>query len=627
MTNIEPAATNGRSAGLFLLPPWLMRLAVIAMLILAGCYTLWAFLDLPAAQDLLLGGTLNLPVVLLATFVVFATALQKQGSLRRGWLFIGTALLLRGLGSVWWTYRQLVLQIEPFTDAMALLYIFLPLVLIVGFSFLPRLPLLAGQRRRVVLDVGLLVLFGASFLWAAFFADGLAGTTGWPLILALLNPLLDVLLLAVILVFASQATGPRLSLMAALVGLLLLVVADVSFNLARFTGVYQVGAPLDALAIWPQVCLALSAYWNLENSKSDDQNKIMGNTPLLSNLENLLYPVALITFGIISVKINFAWAQATNFPLVLIGLASILVTSLLLRQRLALHDNALLAQELQHLNATLEARVQERSLLLEESRQQLIASENLAGIGRLTAGLAHEINTPLATALATVRESRQLAAEYSASIGLASVSQADHLELANELAARLADTQISLDRLGEFVRRVREQTRRVSSGIERFDPAVVVQEALYLLGHEARRYGVDVVFHAPEKEFLLYGDSMRFSQVVTNLVSNAIHACEKQPDQATNQRHGRVEVSMACVYSEMLLWVHDNGIGISSEQQQHIFKPLFSTKSQGTGLGLAIVGDIVSGHFGGSIAVESLVGEGTTFTVRFALAPQATAPA
>jgi signal transduction histidine kinase len=614
MTDLEPATSRRAPALALGLSPWWLRLAVVALLVLASVYSLWAFLDWPAEQDLLLSNTLNLPVQALACWLVFYSAWQKRGRLRVGWLLASAALLLRTLGSIWWVYRELVLHIAPFTDLMAVLYALFPLILIVGFSFLPRLPLVVGQRWRLTLDVGLLVLFGAIWLWVALLAEPLAGIGGWSLLLALANPLLDLLLLAVILVLASQGTGPRRSLLAVLMGLLLLIAADVAFNLLRFTVGYQVGSPIDVLAVWPQVCLALAAVWSLENSEETHQKNANNTKPLLPNLENLLYPAALVTFGLIAVKIEFAWAQLSAFPLVLVGLASVLVLGLLLRQRLALYDNARLAQALQHLNASLEARAEERSLQLEESRMQLMASENLANIGRLTAGMAHEINTPLATALATVREARGLAAEYAASIGQPSVTEADHQELAAELEARLADTQISLDRLGEFVRRVREQTRRVSSGVTRFDPAPVVQEALYLLGHEARHYLVDVVFHPPERVFLLYGDSMRFSQIVTNLVSNAIHACEARPNP-------RVEVSMACVYGEVLLWVHDNGIGISHEQQQHIFKPLFSTKSQGTGLGLAIVGDIVSGHFGGSIDVESLEGEGTTFTVRLALAP------
>lgn len=299
---------------------------------------------------------------------------------------------------------------------------------------------------------------------------------------------------------------------------------------------------------------------------------------------------------------------------VILGIV-LLTVLVLFRQFLYIADNEKLALELQTLSGQLEARVSERGRQLEDSQSRLLASEKLASLGRLTAGLAHEINTPLAAAMHNLYHAKELTLEYKNSLELPSVTKEDHKEIARELNTNLDAAQTSLERLGEFVRRMRSQTR-LSSGEVTFYPAQLVRDVLAVLQPKAKELGVTLGFFEPGEVVSLHGDPSRFSQVVSNLLTNALDACK-------GKTNAFVSVRLMLAKGEVLLEVQDNGVGIPAELQQKIFEPMFTTKDigQGTGLGLTVVYDIVHGSFQGEIEVQSEVGQGSSFTVRF---PQTT---
>lgn len=302
---------------------------------------------------------------------------------------------------------------------------------------------------------------------------------------------------------------------------------------------------------------------------------------------------------------------------VIIGIV-LLTILVLLRQFWHIADNEKLALELQTLSGQLEARVSERGKQLEDSQSRLLASEKLASLGRLTAGLAHEINTPLAAAMHNLYHAKELTLEYKNSLELPTVTKEDHKEIAKELGNNLDAAQASLERLGEFVRRMRSQTR-LSSGEATFYPAQLIRDVLAVLQPKAKELNVTLGFFEPGEVVSLYGDPSRFSQIVSNLLTNALDACK-------GKTAAFVNVHLILGKGEVRLEVQDNGVGIPQELHQKIFEPMFTTKDigQGTGLGLTVVYDIVHGAFQGDIEVKSAVGQGATFTVRF---PQTTAQA
>jgi signal transduction histidine kinase len=299
---------------------------------------------------------------------------------------------------------------------------------------------------------------------------------------------------------------------------------------------------------------------------------------------------------------------------VIVGVVLITLV-VLLRQWLQITDNEKLTDDLAKLSSNLEERVEERGKQLEDSQSRLVASEKLASLGRLTAGLAHEINTPLAAAMHSLYHAKELTQEYKTSLGNASVTKEDYKEITKELEQNLNAAQTSLERLGEFVRRMRSQTR-VSSDTSTFYPSQIVRDAVAVLQPRANEMQVTLGFFEPNTVVTLHGDATRFSQVVANLLTNALDACEGKTGGFVNVRLSANDA--VSENKEVRLEVHDNGVGIPEDVQPKIFEPMFTTKEvgQGTGLGLAVVYDIVHGGFGGDIAVESTPGQGSTFTVR-----------
>ncbi|UBV41478.1 PAS domain S-box protein [Deinococcus taeanensis] len=247
---------------------------------------------------------------------------------------------------------------------------------------------------------------------------------------------------------------------------------------------------------------------------------------------------------------------------------------------------------------------------LKSSQAQLIATEKLAGLGRLTAGLAHEINTPLAATLNELHEATRLVQEYHDSVGHADVTDADHREIARELGGVVEAAQRNLTRIGDFIRKIRGHTRDTVTERRVFDAAAGVEDTLTMLAHEARAARVNLMFEQPRDAVLLRGEPGRLTQVVTNLVVNAIHASPPGAD---------VTVRFGQRGAVRTLEVEDTGSGIPEGVVGRIFEPMFTTKpvGQGTGLGLSIIHDIVTGHFGGEITVNTQVGQGTIFTVTF----------
>jgi len=249
---------------------------------------------------------------------------------------------------------------------------------------------------------------------------------------------------------------------------------------------------------------------------------------------------------------------------------------------------------------------------LKVSQDRLVSSEKLASLGRLTAGLAHEINTPLAATMNYLHLARGLAVEYQTSIGQAQVTDDDHREIAAELLGTLDEAGGTTARIGEFIRQMRGHTRDTVSGVTEFDPARLAADTLSMLAHEARAAKVELHLESFHGRLAIRGEPVRFTQVLTNLVINAVHACA-----ALDGRQGRVDVRFVPQSNGVTLEVEDNGTGIPPEVLPKIFDPLFTTKDvgKGTGLGLAIIHDIVQGHFGGDITVSTQVGAGTVFSV------------
>jgi DNA-binding LacI/PurR family transcriptional regulator/signal transduction histidine kinase len=248
---------------------------------------------------------------------------------------------------------------------------------------------------------------------------------------------------------------------------------------------------------------------------------------------------------------------------------------------------------------------------LRENRRMLLISEKMASLGRLTAGMAHEMNTPLAAVRAALSEAGRLAEELKASIGDAKVTADDYNEMAGELSASIDLAVKAADKLAAFIRSIKSQTRSTAGQEMRiFDTVAAVEDALLLTAHIQKQGKGRVTFSRSADSIPLLGVPGRFTQMAVNLVTNAVEACAPAG--------GDVEIRLEKKSDSVELNVSDRGRGISPENLTKVFDPMFSTKPFGdaAGLSLTIVHDIVTGEFEGTIDVESVVDQGTVFTVR-----------
>lgn len=263
---------------------------------------------------------------------------------------------------------------------------------------------------------------------------------------------------------------------------------------------------------------------------------------------------------------------------------------------------------------------------LETSQQSLARADRLATLGRLTAGIAHELNTPLGGVLNALKLLTDLGREYEEAIDDPEVGPEDHREIAREIVHTSETAAGWARKAASFVSRVKVHGREPGTApAEPFPLRAVVEEIQALLAHRLRTSGCRVVYREEPAGLLMIGAPARLGQVLTNLIGNALDAYEER-----GMRDGRVEVAARREDGRVVVTVADDAGGIPPDVLPHVFDELFTTKEpgRGTGLGLWIARNLVEQEFGGSLTVASEPGAGSTFTaVLHDPAPRAAAPA
>lgn len=251
-------------------------------------------------------------------------------------------------------------------------------------------------------------------------------------------------------------------------------------------------------------------------------------------------------------------------------------------------------------NAALEARVAERTAELstanEELRRtqaELVQAGKLSALGQMSAGISHELNQPL-MAISSYTENAELL--------LARGRMAEAGETLGKIGAMA-------HRMARIIRNLRAFARQESEPASRVGLAAVVESALEMLDQRLARAGVNVDWQRPDFPAIVMGGEVRLSQVVTNLVSNAIEAMEGQAER-------RITIRLSRADGMIRLTLRDTGPGIA--EPERIFDPFYSTKeagsAEGLGLGLSISYGLVQG-FGGTLRGENAPGGGAIFTV------------
>jgi signal transduction histidine kinase/CheY-like chemotaxis protein len=228
---------------------------------------------------------------------------------------------------------------------------------------------------------------------------------------------------------------------------------------------------------------------------------------------------------------------------------------------------------------------------LKTTQAQLIQSEKLSAVGEFVAGVAHELNNPLATVMGFSELLKDAPVEP---------KYRRHLEIIFKSAQRCQKIVLSLL---SFARRHQPERKLVAINL-------LIGEVLEIVAYQLRTSNVEVVQNlAPNLPFVL-GDGHQIQQVLLNLINNARQAIE------AHQPSGKIILTTAVTEKKIRIGVQDNGPGISTENLRKIFDPFFTTKEvgKGTGLGLSLCYGLIKEHCG-EILVTSQPGEGTTFTI------------
>ena len=230
---------------------------------------------------------------------------------------------------------------------------------------------------------------------------------------------------------------------------------------------------------------------------------------------------------------------------------------------------------------------------LEQSHRMLMQSEKMAGLGRLAAGVAHEINNPMS------------------GIMLYANLVQEELGEDNPLSSDLQTIIHEAERCKIIVADLLEFSHQTTYEMEPVNLNEVVQKTLTILQHQPLFQNITITRELSPDLLPIYGNAIRLNQVVMNIVVNAVQAMEGK---------GQLRISSRTRANKDIneISIQDSGPGIADELLEKIFDPFFTTKAtgEGTGLGLSVSYAIVKEHKG-SIRVTSSPESGTTFTLRF----------
>jgi two-component system NtrC family sensor kinase len=269
-----------------------------------------------------------------------------------------------------------------------------------------------------------------------------------------------------------------------------------------------------------------------------------------------------------------------------------------------------LHRQLKSQNASLEQQVRERTKLAEElgltnqklreTQAHLIHSEKMAGLGQLVAGIAHEINNPLAFVINNIFVVQETLTKLAAAGGEMPV------EKLTKMQSRIGDAYAGATRVKELVTKLRTFSRLDEGTIKTINIHESIESVLLFLQHKMEdRIEIDRQYGEVEMLTCLAGE---LNQVLMNIIANAIDAIDGP---------GRITVATGQNNGHFVIRVRDTGKGIPENIRNRIFDPFFTTKpvGQGTGLGLAISYGIIQAHQG-SMEFSSEPGQGTEFILK-----------
>ncbi|ASA54785.1 sensor histidine kinase [Vibrio gazogenes] len=242
-------------------------------------------------------------------------------------------------------------------------------------------------------------------------------------------------------------------------------------------------------------------------------------------------------------------------------------------------------------------------------------TEKFASLGKLAAGVAHEINNPLGFIMSNLGTLSAYMREFKQFVSMSETQKTAVEEILNDSEAIISETLEGLSRIQNVVSSLNVYNHVSSSNIGVVDLRDVISSSLGLiLGELKMQARID--YQAPDRPMYVKGQSNKLQQAFIHLIMNAF--------QSITHTDGviciRLEYETGVLIPRkrnLCLSIQDNGKGISEEHLEHIFEPFFTTKQvgSGAGLGLSVAKEIIEEHFG-LISIESELGKGTQVEIR-----------
>ena len=255
---------------------------------------------------------------------------------------------------------------------------------------------------------------------------------------------------------------------------------------------------------------------------------------------------------------------------------------------------------------------------LKQTQQKLIESEKLASLGTLVAGVAHEVNTPLGSALGSATLYQDTLSYTSNKYKEGSLTEKDFEELLSLGEESSQITVSNLERASELIKSFkRVAVDQSNDHIETFHLFEYVNQVIKSMRPKYKHLGLNT-YVVIDETIQIMAPPGTIAQIITNLFTNAIHHGFK------NKTHGEIRISAQHLNGEITLNFQDDGDGMSPDTLKRVYEPFFTTArgQGGSGLGMHIIYNLVHNSLNGAIEIESALDSGTKVEITFPAAQQ-----
>lgn len=240
----------------------------------------------------------------------------------------------------------------------------------------------------------------------------------------------------------------------------------------------------------------------------------------------------------------------------------------------------------------------ELELSLKDSERMMLTREGLANLGKIAAGIAHEIRNPLTS----IR-------------GFVQLMQPSLQEAGKHIYTEVILSE--LDRINEIITEFLDASKEKELKKKPLSIRKVLKDIVLLYQSHGLLHNCNIAFVCPVEDAIVFADEKQLKQVLLNILKNAFEAIQE----SANAKQGKISISCSTTKKHCIISISDNGKGMDETTLQQIFSPFFTTKEHGNGIGLSVCKKIVELH-SGTLTVESAKNFGTTFYVTLPLLPE-----